>query len=77
MKKVLGVLVCCVLFATQAFAAWKKKWLPSKKWMKKTRSGGTHSLVGSSTFTVWKSMQEDMPDIPLINRGFGGLKSLI
>ena len=33
---------------------------------------GLTLFVGSSTFTIWKSMQEDMPDIALINRGFGG-----
>lgn len=73
MKKVLGVLVCCVLFATQAFAAWEKEMAAFKKMDEENPpQAGLTLFVGSSTFTVWKSMQEDMPDIPLINRGFGG-----
>ena len=29
-------------------------------------------FVGDSTFTRWKSIQEDLPDYTVINRGFGG-----
>ncbi|NCC59423.1 MAG: hypothetical protein EOM12_00540 [Verrucomicrobiae bacterium] len=73
MKKVLGVLVCCVLFATQTFAAWEKEMAAFKNMDEENPpQAGLNLFVGSSTFTVWKSMQEDMPDIPLINRGFGG-----
>lgn len=36
-------------------------------------------LVGSSSFTFWKDVQEYFPGYPIINRGFGGstLKDLI
>lgn len=29
-------------------------------------------FIGSSSFTKWKSLQQDFPTVPLINRGFGG-----
>lgn len=29
-------------------------------------------FIGSSSFTKWKSLQQDFPSIPLINRAFGG-----
>jgi lysophospholipase L1-like esterase len=29
-------------------------------------------FVGSSTFRLWTTLSKDMPDIPVINRGFGG-----
>jgi lysophospholipase L1-like esterase len=29
-------------------------------------------FIGSSSFTKWKSLQQDFPTIPVINRGFGG-----
>jgi lysophospholipase L1-like esterase len=29
-------------------------------------------FVGSSSFRLWKDLQNDFPDHPLINRGFGG-----
>ncbi len=29
-------------------------------------------FIGSSSFTKWKSVQQDFPTIPIINRGFGG-----
>lgn len=29
-------------------------------------------FVGSSSFTMWKSVQEDFPGYTIINRGFGG-----
>ena len=29
-------------------------------------------FVGSSTLRLWKSLPEDFPEIPAINRGFGG-----
>lgn len=29
-------------------------------------------FVGSSTFTMWKTMAEDFPGVQVINRGFGG-----
>ena len=29
-------------------------------------------FVGSSSFNFWKSMQQDFPEYPVINRGFGG-----
>jgi len=29
-------------------------------------------FVGSSTFTLWKTMGEDFPGVKVINRGFGG-----
>jgi lysophospholipase L1-like esterase len=29
-------------------------------------------FVGSSSFRLWKNLQSDFPDHPLINRGFGG-----
>lgn len=29
-------------------------------------------FIGSSSFTKWKSLQQDFPTDPLINRGFGG-----
>lgn len=29
-------------------------------------------LVGSSSFTLWKDVQQYFPDHPIINRGFGG-----
>lgn len=33
-----------------------------------------HSIlfVGSSSFTRWKSINEDLPGYPIVNRGFGG-----
>jgi lysophospholipase L1-like esterase len=29
-------------------------------------------LIGSSSFTIWKDVQSYFPNIPIINRGFGG-----
>lgn len=29
-------------------------------------------FIGSSSFTKWKSLQQDFPSIPLMNRAFGG-----
>lgn len=29
-------------------------------------------FVGSSSFNFWKSMQQDFPEYPVVNRGFGG-----
>ena len=29
-------------------------------------------FIGSSSFTKWKSLQQDFPTIPLLNRAFGG-----
>lgn len=29
-------------------------------------------FVGSSSFTMWRNLQEYFPDFPLLNRGFGG-----
>lgn len=29
-------------------------------------------FVGSSSFRMWSSLAEDMPDMPVLNRGFGG-----
>jgi len=29
-------------------------------------------FIGSSSFTKWKTLQEDFPTIPLMNRAFGG-----
>ena len=73
MKKTLGILACSVLFVAQAFAAWEKEMAAFKKLDEENPpQPGLTLFVGSSTFTIWKSMQEDMPDIALINRGFGG-----
>src|SRR5687768_6111635 len=33
---------------------------------------GSTLFIGSSSIRLWKSLQEDFPDIPVINRGFGG-----
>lgn len=33
---------------------------------------GAALFIGSSTFTMWKTLAEDMKPIPVINRGFGG-----
>ena len=73
MKKTLGILACSVLFVAQAFAAWEKEMAAFKNLDEENPpQPGLTLFVGSSTFTIWKSMQEDMPDIALINRGFGG-----
>lgn len=73
MKKALTILVCSALFVAQAFAAWEKEMAAFKKQDEENPpQQGLTLFVGSSTFTIWKNMQEDMPDIPLINRGFGG-----
>ena len=29
-------------------------------------------FVGSSSFTLWSSLEEDMAPLPAVNRGFGG-----
>lgn len=46
-----------------AFEAADQKNLPSK---------GAILFVGDSLFTLWKSIQADLPDYTVINRGFGG-----
>ena len=33
---------------------------------------GATLFIGSSTFTMWKTIEEDLKPIPVINRGFGG-----
>lgn len=33
---------------------------------------GAVLFMGSSTFTLWKTLAQDFPEIPVINRGFGG-----
>lgn len=29
-------------------------------------------FIGSSSFTIWKTMPADLPEFPVVNRGFGG-----
>jgi lysophospholipase L1-like esterase len=36
------------------------------------KGSGMILFVGSSSFTFWKSLDEDFPGYPLLNRGFGG-----
>ena len=33
---------------------------------------GCYLFIGSSSMRMWKSLQEDFPGYPVINRGFGG-----
>ena len=33
---------------------------------------GSVLFMGSSTFALWKTLVQDFPEIPVINRGFGG-----
>ncbi len=74
MRKILSVIVA-VLFAVSANAAWEKEMEAFRKADAQHPSTREQVLfVGSSTFTMWRTMQEDMPEIPLINRGFGGSK---
>jgi hypothetical protein len=35
-------------------------------------SQGAVVFVGSSCFTLWSSLEEDMAPLPAVNRGFGG-----
>lgn len=39
---------------------------------KRTPSSDEVVFIGSSTFTIWKSLTEDMKPVPAVNRGFGG-----
>jgi len=73
MKKILLSLLAVCLCVGQSFASYEKEMAEFKKQDEANPSTPEMTLfVGSSTFTIWHTMQADMPDIPLINRGFGG-----
>ena len=73
MKKVICISMLCMAFASQTLASYEKEMAAFKKQdADNPPQAGLTLFVGSSTFTQWKTMQADMPEIPLINRGFGG-----
>ena len=78
MKKILlsiSIIILSFSLTLQTDAAWEKEMESFKKQDQQSPpQQGQILFVGSSTFTLWKTMQEDMPEIPLINRGFGGSK---
>lgn len=47
-----------------------------QEYEKEDQQNGYHPesilFVGSSSFTLWKTLSEDMSPVPVINRGFGG-----
>src|SRR5829696_5225130 len=47
----------------QAFEAADRKQMPAP--------GGV-LFVGSSSIRLWKTLEQDFPGVPVINRGFGG-----
>ncbi|MBO4544558.1 MAG: G-D-S-L family lipolytic protein, partial [Verrucomicrobia bacterium] len=70
MKKVICISILCMAFASQMFASYEKEMAAFKKQdADNPPQAGLTLFVGSSTFTQWKTMQTDMPEIPLINRG--------
>lgn len=78
MKKILlsiSIIILSFSLTLQTDAAWEKEMESFKKQDQQNPPQlGQILFVGSSTFTLWKTMQDDMPEIPLINRGFGGSK---
>ncbi len=72
----LGVFVCQTTVAQDA----KPRYWDTIQKYKKADSlhfpgKGKILLIGSSSFTRWKDVQDYFPEYPLINRGFGGARA--
>ncbi len=72
---VLGFFVC---ETTAAQDAQPRYWKAIQKFKKQDSlhfpGKGKLVLIGSSSFTRWKDVQDYFPEYPLINRGFGGAR---
>ncbi len=65
-------ILTCTLFS-DAQAPFQKEILAFKKADSLAFPGtGKILFTGSSSFTLWKNVQDDFPGHPIINRGFGG-----
>lgn len=80
-KKIISPFAVFLLFTVTSFAQeklpyWKEvqelKTLDSAKFP----SANQILLIGSSSFTLWKDVQEYFPTKPILNRAFGGSKLL-
>jgi lysophospholipase L1-like esterase len=74
MKRVLVVLLVCIQFFTfaQERPFWKE--IQSFKTSDRVQPPPENAIVfvGSSSFRMWKNLEEDFPGHTVINRGFGG-----
>ncbi len=55
------------------FARWEKE-IAAMEATEKTNPPPKHAVLflGSSTIRLWKTLSQDFPDVPTLNRGFGG-----
>lgn len=75
MKK-LQLFILFLLLAGASYAQNPPFWSDIQKFKKNdsTAFPGTGKIlfIGSSSFTMWKDVQKDFPNHPIVNRGFGG-----
>jgi lysophospholipase L1-like esterase len=74
MKKILFVFLCLVLLHTAAPAQFYADEINTFKKQDSIAmpAKGQILFVGSSSFTMWKDVQNYFPSYPILNRGFGG-----
>lgn len=71
------VIIACVMFAGISDAKEPGTWEKTIKEFEKSDVSnpppdGVVVFVGSSSIRMWKTLEEDMAPIPVVNRGFGG-----
>jgi lysophospholipase L1-like esterase len=75
MRKVFAI-VALLLVGTPAFNQELPFWLEIREYKRQDSiafpKANSILFVGSSSFAFWKTMQEDLKEYPVINRGFGG-----
>ena len=75
MKKLFAI-VALLLVGTPAFNQELPFWLEIREYKRQDSiafpKANSILFVGSSSFAFWKTMQEDLKEYPVINRGFGG-----
>ena len=75
MRKLFAI-VALLLIGTPAFNQELPFWLEIREYKRQDSiafpKANSILFVGSSSFAFWKTMQEDLKEYPVINRGFGG-----
>jgi lysophospholipase L1-like esterase len=75
MKKLFAI-VALLLVGTPAFNQELPFWLEIREYKRQDSiafpKANSILFVGSSSFAFWKTMQDDLKEYPVINRGFGG-----
>lgn len=74
MKRIVTVLLVFVSFVVTAQERRFGKEIDAFKHADSLKPPAKNAIVfvGSSSFRLWKDLQDDFPDYPVINRGFGG-----